>query len=73
MSSALANKTADYFREHTVWLFYWWKFYSSHRDSLREFRKTIVYDEFVATEHDRSVSSKPLQKMGQIIDQYKTW
>ena len=67
------SSVKEYFEKYTVWLFYWWKFCSNHRDSLREFRKTIVYDDFVAAKHARKVSSDPVKRMGKIIDKYKTW
>ena len=67
------DKISKFYRKYPVWLFYWWNFHSSHRDDLREFRKTIVTEESVANKYDRQLSSKPLIEMGKMIDEYKTW
>jgi hypothetical protein len=60
------------YTDYPVWIFYWWKSVSRHR-TLREFRKTIVMDDKIAEEHNRTRSSAPMIEVGKMIDRYKTW
>ncbi|GAG97196.1 unnamed protein product [marine sediment metagenome] len=68
-----SERIREVYTKYPVWLFYWWKFESMYKDDLREFRKTIVIDDKIAEEHNRSRSSAPMIEVGKMIDRYKTW
>lgn len=60
------------YENYPVWIFYWWKAESRHK-TLKEFRQTIVMDDFTAEKYNRTKSSVPMIEVGKIIDRYKTW
>jgi len=57
--------------KYPIWILYWWKAESVNRDSLDDFRKSIVEDEAQAKKHNRLVSSEPLIAAAKLIDKYR--
>ena len=64
------ERIREKYENYPVWLLYWWKFESEHKNSLREFRKTISEQEHTL---GRKHSSTPMIEVGKIIDKYNTW
>jgi hypothetical protein len=70
------QRIREVYTNYPVWLFYWWKFESRHKDSLKTFRKTIALEDIPENNGSgevRTKSSAPMIEVGKIIDKYKTW
>lgn len=61
----------EMYYNYPVWIIYWWRSESVYKNSLDDFRRSIVSDEKTAKQNNRTLSSEPMIEAAKIIDAYR--